>query len=181
MTETAVKTPITPTCPNIRQSIIRLLCIFSIILGLAGCTSELIQVDLSKNYVPPPGKATIFIIRPSYLSYGSRDLYISVNNTEIASLPRLSYTTFLMPPGKLNLSGEGVFFSWPRREITIDIKAGQTYYLKWFLKEEASSALMLYLFPKIEDLHWESISKEDAQVLLNGIYYVEPASEKETR
>jgi hypothetical protein len=86
-----------------------------------------------------------------------------------------------MPPGKLNLSGEGVFFSWPRREITIDIKAGQTYYLKWFLKEEASSALMLYLFPKIEDLHWESISKEDAQVLLNGIYYVEPASEKETQ
>jgi len=64
--------------------------------------------------------------------------------------------------------------SWPRRDITIDIKDGQTYYLKWYLKEEASSALMLYLFPKIEDLHWESISKDDAQELLNGIYYVEP-------
>jgi hypothetical protein len=174
MTETAVKTPIPPTCPNIRQSINHFLCFFSLTLGLAGCTSELIQVDLSKNSVPPPGKATVFIIRPSYLSYGSRDLYISVNNSEIASLPRLSYTSFLMPPGKLELSGEGVFFSWPRRDITIDIKAGQTYYLKWQLKEQASSALMLYLFPSIEDLHWVSISKDEAQVLLNGIYYVEP-------
>jgi hypothetical protein len=79
-----------------------------------------------------------------------------------------------MPPGKLTLSGVGGWLSWPRRDITIDIKDGQTYYLKWYLKEEASSALMLYLFPKIEDLHWESISKDDAQELLNGIYYVEP-------
>jgi hypothetical protein len=174
MNETAVKIQILPTRPNIRQSIIYILCIFSITLGLAGCTSELIRVDLSKNYVPPPGKATVFIIRPSYLSYGSRDLYISVNNSEIASLPRLSYTSFLMPPGKLKLSGVGGWLSWPLRDITIDIKDGQTYYLKWYLKEEASSALMLYLFPKIEDLHWESISKDDAQELLNGIYYVEP-------
>jgi hypothetical protein len=181
MAEASVKTPIPAAPPKIWRLTIRLLCFFSITLGLAGCTSELIQVDLSKKYVPPPGKATVFIIRPPYLSYGSRDLYIKVSDSEIATLPRLSYTTFLMPPGKLYLSGEGGWFSWPRRDITIDIKDGQTYYLKWYLKEEASSALMLYLFPKIEDLHWESINKEDAQVLLNGIYYVEPTFQEVPR
>jgi hypothetical protein len=141
----------------------------------------LIRVDLSKIDVPPPGEATVFVIRPSYLSYGSRDLYIKVNETEIVTLPRLSYTSFLVPPGKLNLSGVGGWISWPRRDITIDIKDGQNYYVKWYLKEEASSALMLYLFPTIEDLQWEPISKEDAQVLLNGIYYVEPTFQEAPR
>jgi hypothetical protein len=174
MIETFVKTPILETIINFGRSIIGCFCFISITVVLAGCTSELIHADLSKIGVPPPGEATIFVIRPSYLSYGSRDLYIKVNNTEIATLPRLSYTSFLMPPGKLNLSGEGGWFSWPRRDITVDIKDGQNYYLKWELKETASSALMLYLFPTLTDLHWELINREDAQILLNGIYYEEP-------
>ena len=174
MIEASVKIPILSPRPGFGRSIIRFCCFISIAAILAGCTSELIRVDLSKIDVPPPGEATIFIIRPSYLSYGSRDLTIGVNNTKIADLPRLSYTSFLMPAGKMTLSGAGGFFSWPRREITIDIKDGQNYYLKWTLKETASSALMLYLFPNLAELRWESISQEDAQALLNGIYFVEP-------
>lgn len=181
MTEAAVKTNIFLTRTSIARSITLLVCCFSIFQGLSGCTSDLIRVDLSKDNVPPQGRATIFVIRPSYLSYGSRDLDIKVSGTEIATLPRLSYTSFLMPPGTLYLSGEGGWFSWPLRDITIDVKAGQTYYLKWQLKEEASSALMLYLFPSIQDLHWVPISEEEAQVLLNGIYYVEPTFQEVPR
>jgi hypothetical protein len=169
-----VKTLIRSPRPNFGRFIIRLLCTISITLVFTGCTAKLIRVDLSKIDTPPPGEATIFVIRPPYLSYGSRDLSIKVNNVEIASLPRVSYTLFLMPPGQMTLSGEGGFFSWPRREISVNIKDGQTYFLSWTLKETASSALMLYLFPSLIDLHWESINKEDAQILLNGISYVQP-------
>jgi len=169
-----VKTLIRSPRPNFGRFIIRLFCFISITLVLAGCTSNLIRVDLSKTDAPPPGEATIFIIRPSYLSYGSRDLSVYANNVKVASLPRLSYTSFLMAPGQLTLSGEGGFFSWPRREITVDIEDGKTYYLSWTLKETASSALMLYLFPTLNELRWEPIRKDDAQILLNSISYVEP-------
>jgi hypothetical protein len=147
---------------------------FAIALSLAGCSSNPATVDLSRIGAPPPGEAYIFIIRPSYLSYAARDLSVKVNNTEIASLPRLSYTSFLMPPGILNLSGEGGFISWPRRELSIDIEDGKTYYISWTLKETASSALMMMLFPTIEELNWKSISKDEAQQLLKNIFYVEP-------
>ncbi len=181
MKQAAVKTPIISPYPNIVRFLFRLFCIISTILVLAGCAAQLTRVDLSKIENPPPGEAVIFIIRPSYLSFGSRDLYIKVNDTEIASLPRLSYTSFLIPAGKMTLAGEGGWFSWPRREITVDIKDGKQYYLSWTVKETASSALMLYLFPTLEELRWDPISKEDAQKLLNGIYYVEPIFQEAPR
>ena len=181
MIAASVKIPILSPRPGFGRSIIHLFCFASITAVLAGCTSELVHVDLSRSYVPPPGEATIFIIRPSYLSYGSRDLTVSVNNIKIADLPRLSYTSFLMPAGKMTLSGAGGIFSWPRREITLDIKDAQNYYLRWTLKETASSALMLYLFPNMTDLQWESISKEEAQTLLDGIYFVEPTFQEVPR
>ena len=165
-----------PPCLNVRQLIIRFLCLSTIALALLGCKTALIDVDLAKIGSPPIGKASIFVIRPSYLSYAARDLPITVNKTEIADLVNLSYTSFLMPEGKLKLSSEGSFFSWPHREITMDVEAGQTYYLEWHAKETASSALMMYLFPDMDmdALHWEVINKESAQPLLKGIHYVSP-------
>lgn len=164
-----------PSCLNWKL-IIRFLCINAITLALLGCTTALIDVDPSKIGSPPTGKASIFLIRPSYLSYAARDLTVTVNKTEIADLVNLSYTSFLMPAGKLNLSSEGGILSWPRREISVDVEAGQTYYLEWHAKETASSALMMYLFPNMDmdALHWEIISKESAQPLLMGIHYVSP-------
>ena len=165
-----------PPCLNVRQLIIRFLCLSTIALALLGCKTALIDVDLAKIGSPPIGKASIFVIRPSYLSYAARDLPITVNTTEIADLVNLSYTSFLIPEGKLKLSSEGRFFSWPHREITMDVEAGQTYYLEWQAKESASSALMMYLFPNMDmdALHWEVINKESAQPLLKGIHYVSP-------
>ncbi len=165
-----------PPCRNVRQLIIRFLCLNIIALALLGCKTALIDVDLAKSGSPPIGKASIFVIRPSYLSYAARDLTITVNKTEIADLVNSSYTSFSMPEGKLKLSSEGSFFSWPRREVTIDVEAGRTYYLEWHAKETASSALMMYLFPDMdmEALHWEVINKESAQPLLKGIHFVSP-------
>ena len=166
---------------NFARFLFRLSCIISAALVLAGCASQLTRVDLSKIENPPPGESIIFIIRPSYLSYGSRDLYIKVNDIEIASLPRLSYTSFLIPAGEMKLSGYGGWFSWPQREITLNIKDGQQYFLSWHVKETASSALMLYLFPTLEELGWRSISREEAQNLLNSTYYIEPTFQEAPR
>lgn len=162
--------------PNVRQFIIRHLYFIALALALAGCTTSLIRVDLSKIDAPPAGKASILVIRPSYLTYAARDLSITVNNSKIADLVNLSYTSFLMPPGKLNLSSKGWFFSWPAREITINVEAGQTYYLTWIAQETASSALMRMLFPvmDMDALHWELLSKDRAQALLDSTHYVKP-------
>ncbi|HTN93755.1 MAG TPA: hypothetical protein VMJ33_04165 [Gallionella sp.] len=181
MKQAAVKISIISQHPDLERFLFRVFGIVAAVLVMSGCTSQLIHVDLSKIAAPPPGEAVIFIIRPSYLSYGSRDLYVRVNNTEIASLPRLSYTSFLISAGNMTLSGEGSWFSWPLREITVDIKDGKQYYLVWTVKETASSALMLYLFPTLEDLRWNPISRDDAQKLLNGIYYVEPVFQEAPR
>ena len=181
MTAPAVKIPTFLMQPNLPRYIIGLFGVVAAAAMLAGCTSELTRVDLSRIGAPPPGDAVIFIIRPSYLSYGSRDLTIRVNDIEIADLPRLSYTSFLMPAGNMKLSGEGGWYSWPQRELNIDVKDGRQYYLVWTLKETASSALMLYLFPTLTDLRWESVSKEDAQKLLDGIYHVEPTFQEVPR
>ena len=146
----------------------------AIALVLVGCATSLTQLNLAKLEAPPAGKATILVIRPHYLSYAARDLQITANNSEVADLINTSYTSFLMPPGSLKLSGEGSFFSWPRREITIKVEAGQTYYLAWAATETASSALMMYLFPSMDmaNLRWELTNREKAQALLNSTHYV---------
>lgn len=168
-----------PPRRKVRQLIIRCFCLTALAL-VVGCTTSLIHVDLAKIDPPPVGKASIFVIRPSYLSYAARDLTIKVDNLKIADLTNLSYTFFLIPPGKLNLSSQGGFFSWPSREMTLKIEAGKTYYLEWRAKETASSALMMYLFPNMDmdALHWEVISRESAQPLLQGIHYVSPETPK---
>ncbi|MEO7622421.1 MAG: DUF2846 domain-containing protein [Gallionella sp.] len=160
---------------NIRQLLTFSLCINAAFI-LAGCATGLVHVALSKLEAPSAGQASIFVIRPAYLSYAARDLTIKVDNTKIADLVNLSYTSFLIPQGNLNLSSEGGFFSWPRRELALKVEAGKTYYLKWVAKETASSALMMYLFPimDMDALHWEVISQERAQPLLQGIHYVKP-------
>jgi hypothetical protein len=159
---------------NVRQFIMRYFFLNVIALILAGCATSLTQVNLAKLDAPPAGKATILVIRPHYLSYAARDLTITANISEVADLINTSYTSFLMSPGSLKLSGEGNFFSWPHREITIPVEAGQTYYLAWMAKETASSALMMYLFPSMDmdSLHWALINQESAQPLLNSTHYV---------
>ncbi|MEO8344003.1 MAG: DUF2846 domain-containing protein [Gallionella sp.] len=159
---------------SVRQLILHYFFLNATVLGLGGCTTSLTQVDLARLDAPPAGKATILVIRPHYLSYAARDLIITANNSAIADLINASYTSFLMPPGSLKLSSEGGFFSWPRREITIPVEAGQTYYLSWVAKETASSALMMYLFPNMnmDSLHWEMINQKSAQSLLNSTHHV---------
>jgi len=170
----AVKNATPSHSPNIRQFLIRFSGLIAIAIFISGCSAELTRVDLSQVDAPPATLASVYVIRPAYLSYAARDLTITANNTEVVDLGRLSYTTFLMAPGKLHLSGKGGFFSWPFADITIDTKAGETYFLEWNVKETASSALMNMLFPTINDLHWQSIDRKEAQPLLDSIYYEEP-------
>lgn len=165
-------------CLNIGQLIVRFLYLNVFVLALAGCATSLIHVDLSKAEGPAAGKAAIFVIRPSYLSYAARDLSITANNLKIADIIKLSYTSFLMTPGELRLSGGGGFISWPRRDITFQVEEGKTYYLVWMAKENGTFALMLYLFPNMDmsTLHWELVSKEEAQALLDSTYHIESES-----
>ncbi len=165
----------TPSCsPDIRRFLIRISGLVAIAILISGCAAQLTRVDLSRVDAPPANLASVYVIRPAYLSYAARDLTITANKTEVVDLGRLSYTTFLMAPGVLHLSGKGGFFSWPFADMTIDIKAGKTYFLEWSVKETASSALMNMLFPAINELHWQLINREEAQPLLDSIYYEEP-------
>jgi hypothetical protein len=77
-----------------------------------------------------------------------------------------------MPPGKLRLSGGGGILSWPIREITIDVAEGKTYYIAWMFLEDRS-VLMIPIM-NIDTLHWELLTKEGAQYLLNSTNYVVP-------
>ena len=143
---------------------------------LSGCTTSLEHVDLQSVNPPTPGNASVYVIRPAYLSYAARDLTVTANKIEVADLSRLSYTAFEVPSGVLKLSGEGTFFSWPLRELTIKIEDGKTYFIAWKCTETASSALMLMLFPKLDkdSPHWEVISKSEAQGLMDSIGYIVP-------
>jgi hypothetical protein len=156
------------------QFLIRFSGLIAIVILISGCAAQLTSVDLSRLDAPPAELAAVYVIRPAYLSYAARDLTITANKTEVVDLTRLSYTSFLMAPGKLHLSGKGGFFSWPFADITIDIKAGETYFLVWRVTETASSALMNMLFPTLTNVHWESINQKEAQTLLDSIYYEEP-------
>lgn len=153
---------------NIRQ--LMHLCLIVTALALVGCATGSTRVDLSKIDAPIPGKATIFVIRPSHLTNAIRDLSVTANNTKIADLSNLSYTTFLMASGKLKLSGDGSSLVWPHREITIDVVGGQIYYIAWMFVED-KSFLMVPLM-NIDTLHWEVLTKEGAQYLLNSTNYV---------
>ena len=172
--KTAVKNATPSYFPSTWQFLVRFSGLIVIAIFVSGCAAELTRVDLSQVDAPPAELASVYVIRPAYLSYAARDLTITANKTEVVDLSRLSYTSFLMAPGKLHLSGKGGFFSWPFADITIDIKAGESYFLVWRVTETASSALMNMLFPTIIELRWESISRKEAQPLLDSIYYEEP-------
>lgn len=159
---------------NVRQLMIRYLYFFVIALALVGCATGSTRVDLSKIDAPPAGKASIFVIRPARLTSGARDVSVTANNSKIADLTNLSYTSFLMSPGKLKLSGGGNLsaLGWPHREITIDVAEGKTYYIAWMFLENRS-VLMIPMID-IDTLHWELLTKEGAQYLLNSTNYVAP-------
>lgn len=157
---------------NIRQLIIRHILFFVSALILTGCATGSTKVDLTKVDAPPAGKASIFVIRPSHLSGAIRDLTVTANNTKVADLSNLSYTSFLTAPGKLKLSGGGSALAWPHREITIDVIEGQTYYIAWMFLE--NNSLLMVPIINMDTLHWEVLTKEGAQFLLNSTNYVAP-------
>lgn len=154
--------------------------IFAIALILVGCATGSTRVDLSKIDAPPPGTAKIFVIRPNHQFGRIIDLPVTANATKIAVLKNLSYTSFLMAPGKLKLSGDGTASSWPHKEITLDVAEGQTYYTAWDLVDSN----FIYLVPIVgwaidmNSIHWQLLTKEDAQELLNSTNYVAPTVEE---
>lgn len=157
---------------HIRKIIIRHFLFFVSALVLTGCATGSTKVDLTKIDASPPEKATIFVIRPAHLTSAIRGLSVTANNTKVADLSNLSYTSFLMAPGKLQLSGDGSALAWPHREITIDVAGGQTYYIAWMFLE--NNSLLMVPVMNIDTLHWEALTKEGAQYLLNSTNYVAP-------
>src|SRR5574340_345774 len=156
---------------NIRQLIIRHLLFFVSALILTGCATGSTKVDLSKIDAPPAGKASVFVIRPGRLSSGVWDIPVTANNSRIADLANSSYTSFVMRPGTLKLSG-GSGVAWPVREITIDVAEGKTYYIAWMFMEDR--AFLNSPIIRRDTLKWELRTKEGAQFLLNSTNYFVP-------
>ncbi len=145
-------------------------------LSLTGCATGSTRVDLSQIEAPPPEKARVFVIRPKYQYGAALSLQVSANGTHIATLDNLSYTSFLVSPGKLTLANEGA--SWPRKELTIVTEGGKTYYLSWTLKDVSGLGSLLPFAAyavSTSSIHWEELTKQDAQTLLESTNQV-PAS-----
>jgi hypothetical protein len=164
---------------NIRQSSIFHTYLLAVVLALTGCATGHTRVDLSTIEAPPPEKAMIFIIRPNHTFCAGINFSITANDTKIAVLSNLSYTSILMAPGKLKLSADG--FGCPHKEITIDVAGGQTYYAEWNLADSLGLAMLIPIagYAKgMEDTHWDLLTKESAQELLKSTNYVKPIVEE---
>ena len=90
----------------------------------AGCAS------LGAGYTPvssaPPGKATVYVYRPSAFTGGAIAYTVSVNGTDVSTLASGGYFVTYVNPGENEFSAK----TEAKTSVTIDAKQGQSYYVK---------------------------------------------------
>jgi hypothetical protein len=95
-----------------------------LILVCAGCAT------LGSAYVPdtsaPKDKATVYVYRPTAFSGGAISYTVAVNGADISSLPSGGYFVYYAKPGENEFSAK----TEAKTSVTIDAKAGETYYVK---------------------------------------------------
>src|SRR5579859_1145981 len=85
---------------------------------------------LGSAYAPdthaPKDKATVYIYRPSGFGGAAISYTVSVNGTEVLPLSSGSYFVYYAAPGENEFTAK----TEAKTSVTVDIKAGQTYYVK---------------------------------------------------
>ena len=98
-------------------------CLLIAALTIAGCASG---PAFQKIADIPADKALIYIYRPSVMHGAALVPYVVINNLNAIPLKTGGYYPYFSAPGTVTIS----ITHTAKRSITIDIKAGQTYYVK---------------------------------------------------
>jgi hypothetical protein len=85
---------------------------------------------LGSAYTPdnhaPKDKATVYVYRPSGFGGAAISYTVSVNGTEVLPLSSGSYFVYYAGPGENEFTAK----TEAKTSVTVDIKAGETYYVK---------------------------------------------------
>ena len=90
----------------------------------AGCAS------LGPAYTPvssaPKDKATVYVYRPSAMGGAAVSYTVAVNGADVSSLPSGGYFVYYAKPGENEFAAK----TEAKTSVTVDAKAGETYYVK---------------------------------------------------
>jgi uncharacterized protein YceK len=94
------------------------------VVMLSGCAT------LGSAYTPdanaPKDKATVYVYRPSAFGGAAISYTVSVNGADVGSLPSGGYFVYYATPGETEFTAK----TEARTSVTLDTKAGETYYVK---------------------------------------------------
>jgi hypothetical protein len=96
----------------------------AVTVQLSGCAT------LGAAYTPdsnaPRDKGTVYVYRPKAFAGGGISYTVSVNGTEVSSLPSGGYFVYYATPGETEFSAK----TEAKTSVTVDVKAAQTYYVQ---------------------------------------------------
>ena len=85
---------------------------------------------LGSTYTPvsnaPKDKATVYVYRQPAFSGGAVSYTVAVNGVDVSSLPSGGYFVYYANPGETEFAAK----TEAKTSVTVDAKAGQTYYVK---------------------------------------------------
>ena len=100
------------------------LCMTLPALLLAACATT--GPKFASEAAPPEGRATVYIYREAGFVGSGVAYTVSANGVEIAALPAGGYFVYHAAPGEVEFSAK----TEARTSVTIDVKAGEAYYIK---------------------------------------------------
>jgi hypothetical protein len=98
-------------------------CLFVFCAVLAGCASGPAFKPVSSI---PEGKALIYVYRPSVMHGAALVPYVVVNDSRALPLKNGGYYTYAATPGSVTVAVTHT----GQRSVTLEVKAGETYYVK---------------------------------------------------
>jgi hypothetical protein len=105
------------------MSTVRMLLLACVIAPLAACTT------LGPQFTPDTAvradRATVYVYRPGTMGAALKPI-VTANGVPLADLPAHGYFVYHAAPGELELSQK----TESTTSVTLDIKTGQTYYVK---------------------------------------------------
>lgn len=146
---------------------------YVVITGL--CVTSCASVPPSGSYkldlAPPPGLASVVIVRPSLMAYALRDLAISVNGRLIAEIPNASFFIAHAKPGQIQVAGKGGSLSWPQRNIVFDVAADEVRFVVW-RADEVFDMSTIGKAKMLDEIRWDLTSGRDGLEIIRDLQYV---------
>jgi len=104
--------------------VLRTVPIALLVLLVSGCATLGPKFEAAQG--APADKATVYVYREPGFVGGGVAYMVRVNDADISTLPAGGYFVYVATPGELELSAK----TEAKTSVTIDAKAGQTYYVK---------------------------------------------------